>query len=204
MEQESLVITEFTDSALQPYRLKFFVVRDHLWDGNSLRNCSLFGFVPLKALDSEGLSAQRVWHSACHESESSVRASRSRAIHYKINDDVCGFHPVLYATHTKLPPKTDSEATLTKYGSLSTAFVTLPSLDSKTENNISTVAHHASLSRQQRRGRLVGRSHITTPTGSIPTGRRLPEVTLSQYNLKFTQHSKQCNIHKKKKKRLKM
>ena len=98
MEQESLVITEFTDSALQPYRLKFFVVRDHLWDGNSLRNCSLLGFVPLKALDSEGLSAQRVWHSACHESESSVRASRSRAIHYKINDDVCGFHPVLYAT----------------------------------------------------------------------------------------------------------
>ena len=27
-----------------------------------------------------------------------MRASRSRAIHYKINDDVCGFHPVLYAT----------------------------------------------------------------------------------------------------------
>jgi len=27
-----------------------------------------------------------------------ARASRSRTIHYKINDDVCGFHPVLYAT----------------------------------------------------------------------------------------------------------
>ena len=27
--------TEFTDSACS-YRLKFFVVRDHLWDGNSL------------------------------------------------------------------------------------------------------------------------------------------------------------------------
>jgi len=25
-------------------------------------------------------------------------ARRSRPIHYKINDDVCGFHPVLYAT----------------------------------------------------------------------------------------------------------
>ena len=27
-----------------------------------------------------------------------MRASRSCAIHYKINDEVCGFHPVLYAT----------------------------------------------------------------------------------------------------------
>ena len=31
-------------------------------------------------------------------SESSVRASRSRAIYYKINDEACGFHPVLYTT----------------------------------------------------------------------------------------------------------
>ena len=38
------------------------------------RNCSLLGFVPLKALGIEGLSAQRVWHGAGHESESSVRA----------------------------------------------------------------------------------------------------------------------------------
>ena len=37
-------------------------------------NCSLLGFVSLKALDSEGLSAQRVWHGAGHESELSVRA----------------------------------------------------------------------------------------------------------------------------------
>ena len=65
---------------------------------------AVLGFVPLKALDSEGLSAQRVWHGACHESESSVRASRSRAIHDKINDDVCGFHPVLYATPQKIRP----------------------------------------------------------------------------------------------------
>ena len=27
-----------------------------------------------------------------------ARASRSHTIHYKMNDDVCGFHPVLYAT----------------------------------------------------------------------------------------------------------
>ena len=30
--------------------------------------------------------------------ESRVQGGTSRAIHYKINDDVCGFHPVLYAT----------------------------------------------------------------------------------------------------------
>ena len=30
------------------YRLKFFAAKDHLWDGNS-HNCSLLGFVPLKA-----------------------------------------------------------------------------------------------------------------------------------------------------------
>ena len=41
------------------YRLKFFVVKDHLWDGNS-HKCSLLGSVPLKA--PEGLSAQREWH----------------------------------------------------------------------------------------------------------------------------------------------
>ena len=78
------------------YRLKFFVVKDHLWDGNS-HKCSLLGSIPLK-----GLSAQRVgvaWRSRRSETESSVHcARRSRAIHYKINDDVCGFHPVLYAT----------------------------------------------------------------------------------------------------------
>ena len=37
------------------YRLKFFVVKDHLWDGNS-HKCSLLGSVPLKA--PEGLSVQ--------------------------------------------------------------------------------------------------------------------------------------------------
>ena len=39
-----------------------------------------------------------------------------------------------FIANTKLPPKTDSEATPTKCGRLSTAFVMLPSLDSKTEN----------------------------------------------------------------------
>jgi len=32
-----------------------------------------------------------------------ARASRSRTIHDKINDDVCGFHPVLYATLILFP-----------------------------------------------------------------------------------------------------
>ena len=36
------------------------------------------------------LSTQRMWHG----SSQCMRASRSRAIHYKINDDVNGFHPV--------------------------------------------------------------------------------------------------------------
>jgi len=62
--------------------------------------CSLLGSVPLKA--SKGLSAQRVWHGD-HNDPRLIRdrvkcVRRSRAIHYKINDDVCGFHPVLYAT----------------------------------------------------------------------------------------------------------
>ena len=59
-------------------------------------NCSLLGFVPLEAL--EGLSTQRVWHGASQREDRIKSARRSRAIHYKINDDVCGFHPVLYAT----------------------------------------------------------------------------------------------------------
>ena len=50
--------------------------------------------------------------------------------------------------NTKLPPKTDSEATPSKCRCLSTAFVTPPSLDSKTKNYISTVDYRASLSRQ--------------------------------------------------------
>ena len=79
------------------YRLKFFTAKDHLWDGNS-HNYSLFGFVPLEAL--EGLSTQRVWHDASRRGDRVQSARRSRAIHYKINDDVCGFHPVLYATQT--------------------------------------------------------------------------------------------------------
>ena len=60
--------------------------------------CSLLGFVPLEAL--EGLSTQRVWHGAppSGDRDRVKCARRSRAIHYKINDDLCGFHPVLYAT----------------------------------------------------------------------------------------------------------
>ena len=65
-------------------------------------NCSRLGFVPLEAL--EGLSTQRVWHSASQRGDRDrVKcARRSRAIHCKINDDVCGFHPVLYATQTSI------------------------------------------------------------------------------------------------------
>ena len=72
--------------------------------------------------------------------------------------------------------KTDSEATPTKCGRLSTAFVTPPLLDSKTEHYISTIAHRASLSRQRKAtersenatSSRVQQSQITTPTGSIP------------------------------------
>ena len=52
--------------------------------------------------------------------------------------------------NTKLPPKTDSEATSTECRPLSTAFVTPVSLDSKSDNYISTIAHRASLSRQRK------------------------------------------------------
>ena len=54
-------------------------------------NCSLLGFVPLEAL--EGLSTQRVWHGASQRGDRDrVKcARRSRAIHYKINDDVAAF-----------------------------------------------------------------------------------------------------------------
>ena len=59
-------------------------------------NCSL-GFVSLKGLKDP--STQRVWHSACHKSQCGDRVKstrRSCAINYKINDDVCSFHLVLY------------------------------------------------------------------------------------------------------------
>ena len=52
-------------------------------------------------------------------------------------------------TKLHVPPKTASEATPTECGRLSTAFVTTPLLDSKTEHYISTVAHRASHSRQR-------------------------------------------------------
>ena len=52
-------------------------------------------------------------------------------------------------TKLHVPPKTDSEATPTECGRLSTAFVMTPLLDSKTEHYISTVAHRASHSRQR-------------------------------------------------------
>ena len=52
-------------------------------------NCSLLGFVPLEALEglkyTEGV-ARRI------ATRGAVKcARRSRAIYYKINDDVCGF-----------------------------------------------------------------------------------------------------------------
>ena len=60
-------------------------------------------------------------------------------------------HDVYTLANTKLhvPPKTDSEATPTECGRLSTAFVTTLLLDSKTEHYMSTVAHRASHSRQR-------------------------------------------------------
>ena len=49
-------------------------------------NCSLLGFVPLEEVH-------------LSQSRNTVKcARRSHAIHYKINDDVCGFLPLLYAT----------------------------------------------------------------------------------------------------------
>ena len=39
-----------------------------------------------------------------------ARASRSHTIHYKINDDVCGFHPVLYVTLSEMRLRRDSAA----------------------------------------------------------------------------------------------
>ena len=109
------------------YRLKFFVVKDHLWDGNSLpqlqsswlrsttrgsrivsqARLSLVRVWPAR-LALEGLSTQRVWHSATRRGDRDwVKcARRSRAIHYKINNDVCGFHPVLYATQLKIVSET--------------------------------------------------------------------------------------------------
>ena len=61
--------------------------------------CSLLGFVPLEAF--EGLSTQRVWHGASQRGDRVKSVRGSRTIHYKINDDVCVFHPVLYATLVK-------------------------------------------------------------------------------------------------------
>ena len=67
-------------------------------------NCSLLGFEAL-----EGLSTQRVWHGASQYADRDrVKCARgSRAIHYKMNDDECGFHPVLYATLTENGGVTD-------------------------------------------------------------------------------------------------
>ena len=78
------------------YRLKFFVVRDHLWDGNSLPQLQSSWLRSTRG--SRSLSTQRVWHGASQCGDRVKSARRSRAIQYKINDDVCGFHPVLYAT----------------------------------------------------------------------------------------------------------
>ena len=58
-------------------------------------NCSLPGFVPLEAL--EGQSTQRVWHGAQQHGDRDLvkHARRSRAIHYKINDDVAALREPL-------------------------------------------------------------------------------------------------------------
>ena len=76
------------------YRLKFFVVRDHLWDGNSLPQlqsswlCSTRG--SRRSKYTEGVAR-------CIAMQRRVKsARRSRTIHYKINDDICGFHLVLH------------------------------------------------------------------------------------------------------------
>ena len=52
-------------------------------------------------------------------------------------------------TKLHVPPKTDSEATPTECGRLSTTFVMTPLLDSKTEHYMSNVARRASHSRQR-------------------------------------------------------
>ena len=54
------------------YRLKFFVVRDHAAVGWQLSSTnSLRGLFPLEAL--EGLSTQRVWHSASQCANRQIR-----------------------------------------------------------------------------------------------------------------------------------
>ena len=57
--------TEFTDSAF------ILLLRITCGIATLFHNWSLLGFVPLKAL--KGLSAQRMWHGASIETESSVR-----------------------------------------------------------------------------------------------------------------------------------
>ena len=61
---------------------------------------------------------------------------------------------------------------------LSTAFVMPPSLDSKTEHYISTVAHHVSLSRQRKATGLKMQSHLTFNSPRCPITHYTPmEVT---------------------------
>ena len=79
------------------YRLKFFVVRDHLWDGNSLPQLQSSW---LRSTRGSRRSKYRGCGTAHRNAEINNCARRSRAIQYKMNDDVCGFHLLLYATLT--------------------------------------------------------------------------------------------------------
>jgi len=56
------------------------------------------------------LNTQRVWHGASQHRylDRVKRARKSHTIHYKINDDVCDFHPVLYATLIIMEPYINS------------------------------------------------------------------------------------------------
>ena len=70
------------------YRLKFFVVRDHLWDGNSLPQLQSW----LRSTRGSRRSKYTEGVARRIATRGAVKcARRSRAIYYKINDDVCGF-----------------------------------------------------------------------------------------------------------------
>ena len=102
-EQQNLLFTftEFTDSALQlaSYRLKFFVVRlrNHLWDGNSLPQLQSSWLRSTRGSRrskyTEGMARRIATRRSNQECEEVPRYS------LQINDDVCDFHLVLYATH---------------------------------------------------------------------------------------------------------
>ena len=82
------------------YRLKFFVVRlrNHLWDGNSLPQLQSSWLRSTRGSRrskyTEGVARRIATRRSNQECEEVPRYS------LQINDDVCGFHPVLYATHS--------------------------------------------------------------------------------------------------------